>query len=86
MPKVFDLNGFRFYIHPMSDMQVSGGRVEHLPEHVHAIKAREEVVIEIETLNIRTVKSMGRPNVRRAVRIVAANQQLLMDAWRRING
>lgn len=50
---------------------------DHEPMHVHAIKAGEEVVINLgaegELPSVRAVKNMKRANVRRALDIATDN-------------
>lgn len=79
MPTVLRVNGFRFMIYQMDDTAMG----EHGPAHVHAFKAGERIVINIETVVVRTNIDMSRAN---ALVIVEDNQALFAAAWRRING
>ena len=80
MPTVLRTSGFQVRIY--TD--------DHVPMHVHIIKADEEAVIylgsENEAPNIRENRSMKPVNLRRALRLVAENQAHLIEKWREIHG
>jgi hypothetical protein len=59
---------------------------DHLPAHVHVWKAGGEVVINLDDASIREINDMGRRDVRRAVEVVKANQELFRRRWRGIHG
>ena len=62
---------------------------DHDPPHVHIKYGGEEVVINlgigINGPMIREIRGMSRPNIRRAMDIVNANNDLLLGEWRRIH-
>ncbi len=74
MPTVLQQDGFDILIYTR----------DHLPRHVHVFRAGTEVVINIDTLAIRDVLGMRAKNVRKALEIVAANQEFLQSEWQRI--
>lgn len=77
MATVHREQGFTFHIWPN----------DHEPPHVHAYKGGALVVITIsQQPEVRKVKGMNDPDVVRAVRIVIANIDLLMEGWRRFHG
>ena len=78
MPTVLRLHGFRFMIFQ--------GDGEHGPAHVHAIRAGTEVVLDLAPIAVRSIKGMGRTDVRRAFRIAEDHPPLLLNAWREANG
>ena len=61
---------------------------DHTPPHVHVFLSGDEVVINLgDRLNIphiRDYRGMARRHARRALDIVASNQQLLMREWLKI--
>lgn len=74
MPTVLRENGFEVMIYTH----------DHLPMHVHIFRAGAEVLISIETIAVREVRGMKAKDVRAAQEIVAANQEFLISAWKRI--
>jgi hypothetical protein len=70
-------NGFEFRIWPN----------DHTPPHVHAWKAGGMAKIElVDGFGIVKVRDMKGMDVVRAVRIVMANEEKLMQAWEEIHG
>lgn len=59
---------------------------DHAPPHVHAWKAGGMAKIELTGYAVVKVRHMGAADVIRAVRIVAANRNKLMKAWRETHG
>ena len=59
---------------------------DHAPPHVHVFRAGSEAVIEFDPLLIRDNYRMSRVDLRRAVDLVAANRDALLNAWRQIHG
>jgi hypothetical protein len=59
---------------------------DHTPPHVHAWQGGEMAIIRILTREVIEVRGMKPPDVVRAVRIVAENEALLLQAWRDIHG
>lgn len=61
---------------------------DHLPPHVHVVKANEEIIInlgsETEPLAIREVW-MNRSDARRAVAMVEERRLFLLRKWREIH-
>lgn len=63
---------------------------DHIPSHVHVVKAKEEVVIDLGDENnapeVRENRGMKNKNMRRALEIVNEHQTELLAEWRRIHG
>lgn len=59
---------------------------DHPPPHVHAWKGGEMAIIRILTREVVEVRGIKPADVVRAVRIVAANEAMLVEAWRDIHG
>jgi hypothetical protein len=60
---------------------------DHSPQHVHAWKAGGMAKIElVDGFGIVKVRTMKPMDVVRAVRIVMANEDTLMQAWEEIHG
>jgi hypothetical protein len=80
MPKVWDEDGFRFYVYYN----------DHTPAHVHVEKAGGEVLIflgdEHTKPSIREVRGMSFANVKKAFTIAVREQQRLIKHWKRIHG
>jgi hypothetical protein len=80
MPKVWEEDGFRFYVYYN----------DHTPSHVHVQKAEGEAIISLgdsETKpSLREVRNMGLREVKKALKIAAKEQTRLQTAWRRIHG
>lgn len=80
MPKVWEQEGFRFVIYPD----------DHMPSHIHVIKAGVEVVIELgnetEPPDFRENRGMRARDAMRALEICYEKQDLLLTEWRRIHG
>jgi len=78
MPRVHEAGGFKVYIY------LPPG--EHGPPHVHVIKAGSEVVIHIGTGKAlephRVYGPISDRQVVRAVRLVEALEQELLERWR----
>jgi len=59
---------------------------DHRPMHVHIWHQGNEAVLEIETeVRIRENNGMTRTHLRRAVRLIEDNLELLRREWRRIH-
>ncbi|MQA92767.1 MAG: DUF4160 domain-containing protein [Gemmatimonas sp.] len=80
MPTIHREEGFRFVIYVD----------DHEPAHVHVRYAGAIARIRIGDADHRPIAtdpgSMRTPDVRRAVRIVEANQKQFFEAWREIHG
>jgi hypothetical protein len=77
MATVHRENGFELRIWPN----------DHTPPHVHAWKAGGMAKIElVDGFGIVKVREMKGVDVVRAVRIVMANEEKLMQAWEEIHG
>lgn len=76
MPTILRQNGF--------DVMIFTN--DHRPAHVHVFKTGAEVVLSLLPVNIRDNYRMSKRDVRKAVEIVSANQQLLLRAWRELHG
>jgi hypothetical protein len=63
---------------------------DHGPPHVHAFIGGEEVVINLgderSDPEIREIRGMSRPNIRRAMDIVLAHHESIIVKWNRIHG
>ena len=82
MTKALEEDGFRFY--------VRNPPREHGPPHVHVTKAGAEVVINLNSDAgddlVREVYKMRDADVVKAVRLVEANIDFLLNVWRQIHG
>lgn len=79
MPTIINEAGFRIIIYPD----------DHLPPHVHVIKANEEVKIALgnEEVPPFLIESwMGKKNAKKALKLVMAYQEILINAWEEIHG
>lgn len=79
MPTLLNQNGFRVMIY--TD--------DHEPMHVHVFKQGEIIVNlgdENTPVSIRKNYGMSRPDARRALILVGANQEFLQERWREIHG
>ncbi len=75
MPTVLQSNGFSVMIYTH----------DHQPRHVHVWRGEAEVIINIESLDIREVNRHATSRiVRQAWDLVAANQEYLLSEWERI--
>ena len=63
---------------------------DHLPRHVHVFKDKGECVINLVGKDgnpeLREFYDLKRKEVAKAIRIVADNQEKLIEAWNRIHG
>ncbi len=63
---------------------------DHLPRHVHVFKGDGECVINLVgeggNPELREFYAMKRKEVAKAIRIVADNQEKLIEAWNQIHG
>lgn len=77
MPTVLRVEGFRFFVFPE----------DHEPPHVHVFKAGEEAKLKLGDENtppeVWDPMEMATHEVRKAARIVEANQAELLAAWRK---
>ena len=82
MPTVLEADGFR--------VRILLPPREHPPPHVHVARAGAEVVLllpqGIAGVVVRTVDGLRDADVVAAVRLVEANEALLMRAWRKYQG
>ena len=76
MPTALRVDGLRFVIYPN----------DHPPMHVHVIGPDWEAVINLLGLELREVHFCTEQEARRALRLAAANHDVLLDAWRQIHG
>ncbi|WFU08752.1 DUF4160 domain-containing protein [Rhizobium sp. CB3090] len=58
---------------------------DHEPPHAHVV-GEGEARIDIVTLIVITQGGMSDRDVRRAVATIEANQQLILDTWRKYHG
>ncbi|MBD0319184.1 MAG: DUF4160 domain-containing protein [Gemmatimonadetes bacterium] len=59
---------------------------DHAPPHIHAWKAGNVVVINLDPVAVRANRGMSDADVVRAVRIVLANRDKMLAAWRDTHG
>jgi hypothetical protein len=60
---------------------------EHGPPHVHVVRHRGEVLIELDPLSIKEVRGRIKDaDIVKAFRIVEAHVDVLLAEWRRIHG
>ena len=63
---------------------------DHAPAHAHVIQAEHEVIINLGDADtkpwVRDNRGMRRQAMREALKIVAEQQDDLLQAWRRIHG
>lgn len=79
MPTVFRQDGFRVVIY----------FDDHLPSHVHVLSADSEVKISLgnETTQPEIIEYRGKRSIAvKALELVIAHQEELLDAWRDIHG
>lgn len=80
MPTIYRQDGFEVMIYTN----------DHRPAHVHIFKAEAEVIINLSTVSapprVRTNINMGRADERRALIIVAENDDAFWVEWKRIHG
>jgi hypothetical protein len=79
MPIVLRQRGFEVAIRPR----------DHSPPHVHVLYGSEEVVILLggdDDPQVRENRGMSRRNIRRAIDIVTANNDVCLREWRKIHG
>jgi hypothetical protein len=76
MPTVLRQDGFEFVIR-LND---------HEPMHVHAYKGDGEAKIKLSPVALVGVWEMKKSDARKAKRIVAENQDYLIQKWRGIHG
>lgn len=76
MPTVLRQDGFEFVIYTN----------DHEPMHIHAYKGDGEAKIELSPVAVVGVWEMKKSDARKAKRIVAENQDYLIQKWREIHG
>lgn len=82
MPTIIRQAGFRVWI--------NNPPREHGPAHVHVENADAEIVVDLpandQPLQLREDYGMRPSDLVRAIRLVEANVERLLDEWRRIHG
>jgi Domain of unknown function (DUF4160) len=80
MPTLLRQNGFDFVIRTR----------DHTPPPVHVFRGGTQILLFIalsgNAPSIREVRSMNRANVRQALEIAAANNEMFYGRWREIYG
>lgn len=76
MPTVLREDGFAVMIYTQ----------DHIPAHVHIWRAGSEIIINIVSFEIIKVEGMGRRGSAKAVEIIEANQEYLLERWHEIHG
>jgi hypothetical protein len=75
MVTILRQHGMRFVIYT----------ADHEPPHAHVV-GEGEARIDIINLSVITQGGMSDRDVRRAVEVIEANQQLFLDTWRKYHG
>ncbi|HEX8148377.1 MAG TPA: DUF4160 domain-containing protein [Pyrinomonadaceae bacterium] len=79
MPKVWEQNGFKFYVY----------FDDHTPSHVHVKKAGQEVVLYLGDENtkpsIRELRGMEDVEAVRALKIACKKRELLLREWSEVH-
>jgi len=77
MPKVLEVNGYRFYIY--TD--------DHLPVHVHVWKGGSEAkIVLIPEILIKDNYGFKAKELRQVIHIIEEYYMLLIDKWNEIHG
>jgi hypothetical protein len=78
MPTALVIDGFRIVIYTN----------DHAPAHVHAVRGDGEAKINIANERVALVSAFGlkKSEIKRAVRIVSANRQSLLQKWIEAHG
>lgn len=80
MPKVWEEDGFRFYVYYN----------DHAPAHMHVEKAEGEILFFLGDArlppSLREVRKMSFAQVKKALGIALREQRRLLGHWRRIHG
>ena len=80
MARIFIGQGFIFHIWPH----------DHEPPHLHIFKGGDEVEINIgdaETPpSLKNINGMKSPDIKKAIRMVAENQELFLSKWEEWHG
>lgn len=76
MPKILEINGFKFYLY--TD--------DHLPIHVHVKKSGSETkIILLPEVMIKDNYGMRSKELRQIINIIENNFELLIDKWHEIH-
>jgi hypothetical protein len=75
MPTVLRQDGFRVMIYPH----------DHNPAHVHVYKGDGVAVIKLGPVMVRDFVNLGKNELRRAVLVIEAHQDELLQRWREIH-
>lgn len=75
MPTVLREEGFAIVVYPN----------DHLPYHVHVIKAESEAKINLDPVEVVTNR-MKPQDLRKALKIVITHQAKLIEKWKEIHG
>ena len=78
MPTILRVGGFqiRVYLPPR----------EHGPPHMHVLKAGKEILVNLSPVGLREDFGMAARDIIGALRIVEANERLLLLEWRKHHG
>ena len=75
MPTLIQQRGFEIRIYTR----------DHEPAHVHCWKAKDELIVTLDSLEIRANTGMSKRDTVVALSIVAAHREMLLAAWNRIH-
>ena len=78
MPTALEMDGFRIVIYTN----------DHAPAHVHVVRGDGEAKINIASERVALVSAYGlkKTDIKRAVRIVSENRELLLQKWIETHG
>ena len=72
MPIIFEKDGYRFFFYSN----------EHEPIHVHVRRGGGEAIFDIEEdVELRESQRMKMNELRKALKLVRENQELIMEKW-----
>ena len=72
MPIIFEKDGYRFFFYSN----------EHEPIHVHVRRGGGEAIFDIEEdVELRESQRMKMNELRKALKLVHENQELIMEKW-----
>ena len=72
MPVVFEKDGYKFFFYSN----------EHEPVHVHVRKGSGEAVFEVEAaVELRESQNMKMLELRKALKLVRENRDLILEKW-----
>lgn len=77
MPKILEVNGYKFYIYTN----------DHLPEHVHVVKSGHEVkVVLVPELTITANYGFKSKELRKVIEIIIDHYEFIIEKWHETHG